>query len=108
MRILSQVAVPTELPEAQARWESAAAEFQRVLEEKRLSGSASQETLDEILIARFEEAGALSDYLEILRASWRSEPTDQPDVSPSNDECADNHREADRGELRRPYVQTFR
>jgi hypothetical protein len=52
---------------ARRRHRESTAEFQRVLEEKRREAAATAEGLHEVLKARFEEADALSEYLEVLR-----------------------------------------
>jgi hypothetical protein len=52
---------------ARTRYREASSEFLRILEEKRRKAAATPEGLHEILKARFAEAEALSDYLEVLK-----------------------------------------
>lgn len=55
------------ITQAKLRHREASLAFLRILEEKRRKAEATPEGLHEILKARFDEAAALSDYLEVLR-----------------------------------------
>ena len=55
------------LNESRRRHKAATAEFHRILEEQQDQATATAYELQEILKARFDESGALSDYLEALR-----------------------------------------
>lgn len=55
------------ISQARLRHREASTEFLRILEEKRRLATATPQGLHEILKARFAEAEALSEYLDVLR-----------------------------------------